>query len=122
MRNPFFRFFIHRFFFLHFPCCRQNEDVEWPPVQELAQLLSAVERRLAKHVGPEEFLQCSQWTLRDSKKDHDIPSCSKEAPGVQDPKKTCNLEAYVEWSHRLKLLVSNEILKVGCFQRRNKVI
>lgn len=81
-------------------------------MKELAQLLSSLERRLAKHVGPEEFVQCSQWTLRDNKKDYDIPACSKEAPGVQDPKKTCNLEAYVEWTHRLKLLVANEILKV----------
>jgi hypothetical protein len=38
---------------------------------------------------------------------------SANAPlGVQDPKKTCNLESYLAWSARLRLLVANEILQV----------
>lgn len=87
----------------------------------LAQILCKMERRLSKHVGPEEFLQCSQFLLRDNKRDMDVPSCSKEAPGVQDPKKTCNLESYVEWSSRLKLLVANEILKVYMLGYKKKI-
>lgn len=34
-------------------------------------------------------------------------------PGVQDSKKTCNLESYLEWAARLRLLVANEVLQVS---------
>lgn len=34
-------------------------------------------------------------------------------PGVQDSKKTCNLESYLEWTARLRLLVANEVLRVS---------
>lgn len=80
----------------------------------VAQILCRIERGLARHVGPEEFLQCNGIVLREGndKKDFDSPMYEKDPPGCQDPKKTCNLESYVEWSTRLKLLVANEILKV----------
>lgn len=39
--------------------------------------------------------------------------------GVQDPKKTCNLETYLDWSARLRLFVCNEILQVGLLPRLN---
>lgn len=47
-----------------------------------------------------------------SKKSDMVPSNSTNAMSVMDPKKTCNLESYLEWSARLRLLVSNEILLV----------
>lgn len=99
----------------------QNIQIEWPSVSIVAQILCRIDRRLARHIGPEEFLQFSSALIKENyglcKKDFDAPSSSssssfKEPPGVQDPKKTCNLESYVEWSTRLKLLVANEILKV----------
>lgn len=43
----------------------------------------------------------------------DQPSSSGGPPGVQDPKKTCNLETYLDWSARLRLFVCNEILQVS---------
>lgn len=93
----------------------QNKTIDWPSVHVVAQILCRIERGLARHVGPEEFLQCSGIVLREGndKKDFDSPMFAKDPPGCQDPKKTCNLESYVEWSTRLKLLVANEILKVS---------
>ncbi|BFF94444.1 uncharacterized protein DMAD_12072 [Drosophila madeirensis] len=41
----------------------------------------------------------------------DQPSTSGGPPGAQDPKKTCNLETYLDWSARLRLFVCNEILQ-----------
>jgi len=43
----------------------------------------------------------------------DQPSTSGAPPGAQDPKKTCNLETYLDWSARLRLFVCNEILQVS---------
>lgn len=81
----------------------------WPPSSEIAKLLRTIELKLAKHVGPEEFLQCSTFILFDRK------TIKNEATDAIEmgQKRTCNLEGYLEWSNRLRLLVSNEILKVG---------
>lgn len=49
------------------------------------------------------FLMQKKW---------DQPSSSSGPPGTQDPKKTCNLETYLDWSARLRLFVCNEILQV----------
>jgi hypothetical protein len=88
----------------------QTGKVQWPNSTMLAQILCRIERRYAKHVGPEEFVQCSGNLVKEPT--YDKPSTSGAAPGVQDPKKTCNLESYFEWFVRLKLLVANEILQV----------
>lgn len=82
----------------------------WPSSSEIAKLLRTIELKLAKHVGPEEFLQCSTFILFDRKSIK-----NDEATDVIEmgQKRTCNLEGYLEWSNRLRLLVSNEILKVG---------
>uniref|UniRef100_A0A336N054 CSON003817 protein n=2 Tax=Culicoides sonorensis TaxID=179676 RepID=A0A336N054_CULSO len=101
-----------------------GDQIEWPSVSVVAQILGRIERGLARHVGPEEFLQCSGIVLREGndKKDFDSPMYAKDPPGCQDPKKTCNLESYVEWSSRLKLLVANEILKCPKLKdRHNKL-
>lgn len=47
-----------------------------------------------------------------SKKSDMVPLSAATANVNMDPKKTCNLESYLEWSARLRLLVSNEILLV----------
>lgn len=47
------------------------------------------------------------------KKSDMLPTNAGYPLGIQDPKKTCNLETYLEWSSRLRLLVSNEILLVS---------
>lgn len=49
------------------------------------------------------------------KKSDMVPANAGYPIGVQDPKKTCNLETYLEWSSRLRLLVANEILLVSFF-------
>ena len=74
-------------------------------------MLCRIERKYAKFVGPEEFVQCSANLIKEPT-DYDVPSTSGSAPGVQDSKKTCNLENYFEWSSRLRLFVANEILQV----------
>lgn len=82
----------------------------------MAQILCRIERVLAKHVGPEEFIQCGSNVLRDPKKAHDEePTPLSGTLGSQDPKKTCNLESYISWSTRLKLIVANEIIRVSLF-------
>lgn len=100
--------------FLH-----QQSPVKWPNSTKLAQLLCHIERKYAKFVGPEEFVQCSANLIKEPT-DYDVPSTSGSAPGVQDSKKTCNLENYFEWSSRLRLFVANEILQVNmlfnCFK------
>ncbi|XP_063701831.1 ras-GEF domain-containing family member 1B [Culicoides brevitarsis] len=100
----------------------EGNAIEWPSVHVVAQILCRIERGLARHVGPEEFVQCSGIVLREGndKKDFDSPLYPKDPPGCQDPKKTCNLESYVEWSSRLKLLVANEILKCPKLKDRHK--
>lgn len=47
------------------------------------------------------------------KKKWDQPSSASGSQGAQDPKKTCNLETYLDWSARLRLFVCNEILQVS---------
>jgi hypothetical protein len=90
-----------------------------------------VERKFAKHIGPEEFVQCSTNLIKDETV-YDVPAphpllqtvTSNIASSVASSsnastnfdashkKKTCNLENYFEWSNRLRLLVTNEVLQV----------
>ncbi|CRK93964.1 CLUMA_CG007490, isoform A [Clunio marinus] len=96
-----------------------EEVVVWPTSSKLAQLLCHFEKRFAKHIGPEEFVQCSsnlikQQSLQQS--NYDVPSSTSASSSsqVQLPdlkKKTCNLENYFDWSNRLRVLVANEILQ-----------
>lgn len=102
-----------------------NNIIVWPTSTQLAQLLCRIERKYAKHVGPEEFVQCSINVLHDRKHDGASTGATSTATAATSPtvassnsssinsKKTCNLESYLDWSARLKLLVSNEILKVS---------
>ena len=109
----------------------QTESISWPTATQLAQLLCRIERKLAKHVGPEEFVQCSPNLLKDPNREDFTPKPMSAGPSgggggggcggssgagghatSLDGKKTCNLESYLEWSARLRLLVANEILKV----------
>lgn len=53
------------------------------------------------------------FLLFQNKKSENKLSISGCPPGGQDSKKTCNLESYLDWSARLRLLVSNEILLVS---------
>lgn len=76
-------------------------------------------------MGAEEFVQCNSNVLQktafhgsasaasSSSVNGGPPSLSSAPIGVQGPKKTCNLETYLEWSSKLKLLVANDILRVG---------
>ena len=88
-----------------------------------------MEKKFAKHIGPEEFVQCSQNLIKDETS-YDVPPPPQAASSillsvattstamtaspcdVSQKKKTCNLENYFEWSNRLRLLVANEILQV----------
>lgn len=95
----------------------QTESIKWPNASQLAQLLCRIERNLAKHVGPEEFVQCNANLLKNPNREDFTPKAPGAGPGptggtTLDGKKTCNLESYLEWSARLRLLVANEILKV----------
>ncbi|XP_034666922.1 uncharacterized protein LOC117900609 isoform X6 [Drosophila subobscura] len=56
------------------------------------------------------------------KKKWDQPSTSGGPPGAQDPKKTCNLETYLDWSARLRLFVCNEILQCGGIEDRSRTV
>ncbi|XP_035783108.1 ras-GEF domain-containing family member 1B-like isoform X2 [Anopheles albimanus] len=111
----------------------KTESITWPTTAaQLAQLLCRIERRLAKHVGPEEFVQCSPNLLKDPNREDFTPKLASALSGggagagtvtgglSLDAKKTCNLESYLEWSARLRLLVANEILKCQNMQDRNK--
>ncbi|XP_037960568.1 uncharacterized protein LOC119689743 [Teleopsis dalmanni] len=89
---------------------------------QYAQILCRLEKKLAKHIGPEEFLQCSSNVLLDKQKKWDQPTTSGGPPGVQDPKKTCNLETYLDWSARLRLFVCNEILQCSGIRDRSKTV
>ena len=120
----------------------QSSAVEWPNSSKLAQLLCHVEKKFAKHIGPEEFVQCSQNLIKEEQQqsNYDVPPSSSLSTvatsiitnsfatnpmtasalvqqqllqDVQSKKKTCNLENYFEWSSRLRLLVANEILQVS---------
>lgn len=126
--------------------CYKIELIKWPSATQLAQILCRIERKLARHIGPEEFVQCSSsvyasrrvsaflfwlgitylvyiiYLLPLSNLFLNVPAQSKisDKPpptsmlplGALDSKKTCNLEIYLDWSARLRLLVSNEVLLV----------
>lgn len=64
----------------------------WPPSSEIAKLLRTIELKLAKHVGPEEFLQCSTSILCDRKR---VKIDTRDAIELE-VKRTCNLEGYLE--------------------------
>lgn len=96
-------------------------QTKWVSSTHLAQLLSRIERKLAKHVGAEEFVQCNANVLQktplgtagsSSSAAAGCPPVSSAPIGVQGPKKTCNLETYLDWSLKLKMLVANNILQV----------
>lgn len=55
-----------------------------------------------------------------SQKKWDQPCSLGGPPGAQDPKKTCNLETYLDWSARLRLFVCNEILQVSVLKRMRR--
>lgn len=106
--------------------CQQQQQpmIEWPSSSKLAQLLCHIEKKFAKHIGPEEFVQCSLNLIK-QQSNYDVPTTSlsmTSCPQTQDAKKkTCNLENYFEWSNRLRLVVANEILQVtstNIFQRQ----
>ncbi|KAJ6646495.1 Ras-GEF domain-containing family member 1B-A [Pseudolycoriella hygida] len=100
----------------------ETELIKWPSATQLAQILCRIERNLAKHIGPEEFVQCSSTVhISRSKKSENKPSVSGCQSG-QDSKKTCNLESYLDWSAKLRLLVSNEILLCNGIRDRSKVV
>ncbi|XP_058445942.1 ras-GEF domain-containing family member 1B isoform X2 [Malaya genurostris] len=104
----------------------KTESIKWPNASQLAQVLCRIERNLAKHVGPEEFVQCSANLLKDPNREDFTPKphgSSVPIGGVSlDGKKTCNLESYLEWSAKLRLLVANEILKCQNIQDRNNMV
>jgi hypothetical protein len=79
----------------------------------LTNLLCYVEKKFAKHIGPQEFVQCSSNLIK-QQLNYDVPaSTSSSSSNSKDTrKKTCNLESYFEWSNRLRLIVVNEILQV----------
>ncbi|KAG5680285.1 hypothetical protein PVAND_009803 [Polypedilum vanderplanki] len=124
--------------------------IVWPNSSKLAQLLCHVEKKFAKHIGPEEFMQCSPNLIKEEQQqpsisNYDVPqslyttfnnnndlntattslassfivntttTVQQQQQDVQSKKKTCNLENYVEWSNRLRLLVANEIMQVRIF-------
>ncbi|XP_070073694.1 uncharacterized protein [Drosophila takahashii] len=92
-----------------------------PTATQYAQIVCRLEKKLAKHIGGEEFLQCSSMILLDKQK-WDQPSTSGAPPGAQDPKKTCNLETYLDWSARLRLFVCNEILQSIGIEGRSRTV
>ncbi|KAH8353339.1 hypothetical protein KR084_010339 [Drosophila pseudotakahashii] len=93
-----------------------------PTATQYAQIVCRLEKKLAKHIGGEEFLQCSSMILLDKQKKWDQPSTSGAPPGAQDPKKTCNLETYLDWSARLRLFVCNEILQSIGIEGRSRTV
>ncbi|XP_017117001.1 uncharacterized protein LOC108138937 isoform X2 [Drosophila elegans] len=107
--------------------CQTNEKsavdtpLNCPTATQYAQIVCRLEKKLAKHIGGEEFLQCSSMILLDKQK-WDQPSTSGAPPGAQDPKKTCNLETYLDWSARLRLFVCNEILQSGGIEERSRTV
>lgn len=94
-----------------------KQTIEWPSSSKLAQLLCHVEKKFAKHIGPEEFVQCSSNLIKQPS-NYDVPNISNTSSSSfksEMKKKTCNLENYFEWSNRLRLLVTNEILQVNYY-------
>ncbi|KAL7040356.1 hypothetical protein ACKWTF_000367 [Chironomus riparius] len=56
----------------------ESSVVEWPNSSKLAQLLCHVEKKFAKHIGPEEFVQCSQNLIKEEQQqsNYDVPPSS----------------------------------------------
>ncbi|XP_034100304.2 uncharacterized protein LOC117565355 isoform X1 [Drosophila albomicans] len=107
--------------------CQSNNDKVTAPLKcltatQYAQILCRLEKKLAKHIGPEEFLQCSNLVLMDKQKKWDQPVTATGSQGAQDPKKTCNLETYLDWSSRLRLFVCNEILQCSGIEERSRTV
>ncbi|XP_062141028.1 ras-GEF domain-containing family member 1B-like isoform X2 [Drosophila sulfurigaster albostrigata] len=107
--------------------CQTNNDKVAAPLKcltatQYAQILCRLEKKLAKHIGPEEFLQCSNLVLMDKQKKWDQPVTATGSQGAQDPKKTCNLETYLDWSSRLRLFVCNEILQCSGIEERSRTV
>ncbi|KAH8378476.1 hypothetical protein KR093_011607 [Drosophila rubida] len=102
--------------------CQLDAALNCPTATQYAQILCRLEKKLAKHIGAEEFLQCSSMILLDKQKKWDQPSAAGGPPGVQDPKKTCNLETYLDWSSRLRLFVCNEILQCSSIEARSRTV
>ncbi|XP_030555345.1 uncharacterized protein LOC115758735 [Drosophila novamexicana] len=107
--------------------CQTNNEklvapINCPTATQYAQILCRLEKKLAKHIGPEEFVQCSSMVLLDKQKKWDQPISSGGPPGAQDPKKTCNLETYLDWSARLRLFVCNEILQCTGIEDRSRTV
>ncbi|XP_062545498.1 ras-GEF domain-containing family member 1B isoform X1 [Armigeres subalbatus] len=104
----------------------KTESITWPNASQLAQVLCRIERNLAKHVGPEEFVQCSANLLKDPNREDFTPKpvgwYGPSGGASLDTKKTCNLESYLEWSARLRMLVASEILKCQNIQDRNNTV
>lgn len=52
--------------------------MDWPSSSKLAQLLCHVEKKFAKHIGPEEFVQCSQNLIKEEpqQSNYDVPASS----------------------------------------------
>ncbi|KAL7742186.1 hypothetical protein ACLKA6_005455 [Drosophila palustris] len=107
--------------------CQTNSEKLTAPLTcltatQYAQILCRLEKKLAKHIGPEEFLQCSNVVLLDKQKKLDQPFPVIGLQGAQDPKKTCNLETYLDWSSRLRLFVCNEILQCSGIEERSRTV
>ncbi|XP_055593385.1 ras-GEF domain-containing family member 1B isoform X2 [Uranotaenia lowii] len=104
----------------------KTEPMKWPSASQLAQVLCRIERNLARNVGPEEFVQCNANLLKDPNREDFTPRLQGAGTigggTTLDGKKTCNLESYLEWSARLRLLVANEILKSQNIQDRNHTV
>ncbi|KAM8716913.1 hypothetical protein ACLKA7_003736 [Drosophila subpalustris] len=107
--------------------CQTNSEKLTAPLTcltatQYAQILCRLEKKLAKHIGPEEFLQCSNVVLLDKQKKLDQPFPGTGLQGAQYPKKTCNLETYLDWSSRLRLFVCNEILQSSGIEERSRTV
>ncbi|KAH8263632.1 hypothetical protein KR044_011771 [Drosophila immigrans] len=93
-----------------------------PTATQYAQILCRLEKKLAKQIGAEEFVQCNSMILLDKQKKWDQPTAAGGPPGAQDPKKTCNLETYLDWSSRLRLFVCNDILQCSSIEARSRTV
>uniref|UniRef100_A0A1A9WZ42 N-terminal Ras-GEF domain-containing protein n=1 Tax=Glossina brevipalpis TaxID=37001 RepID=A0A1A9WZ42_9MUSC len=86
----------------------------------VSEILSALLKRLTDLERHEEELRSCQ--IISDKKKWDQPCSLGGPPGAQDPKKTCNLETYLDWSARLRLFVCNEILQCGGIRDRSRTV
>ncbi|EDW54116.1 GM18158 [Drosophila sechellia] len=94
-----------------------------PTATQYAQIVCRVEKKLAKHIGGEEFLQCSSMILLDKQKKWDQPSTSgrsARSPGSEEdvqPGKPIWIG-----SARLRLFVCNEILQSVGIEGRSRTV